>query len=162
MKRIVDGVTYNTETATLLATSTWTLQNQYSPHYGAECDGELYQTRGGAFFVITTIHTSDRDGEKIDKFECQPLSAEKANRWILDGDVEIIHNPFDEPPEAEAEAEPSSTIYVRVPPALKHQVEQAAATSGVSVNIFALRCLERCVASDKVPAPPQRNSNASL
>jgi hypothetical protein len=41
MKRIVEGMTYNTDTATLLA---WTERKKERE--------ELYQTRGGAFFQV--------------------------------------------------------------------------------------------------------------
>ena len=34
---------------------------------------------------------------------------------MLEGDVEVFNNPFEDPPEATAEAEPGATIYVRVP-----------------------------------------------
>ena len=46
MKRIIDGVTYNTETATKLAQAEWT--NALDED---EIVGILYQTRGGAYFV---------------------------------------------------------------------------------------------------------------
>jgi hypothetical protein len=145
MKRVVNGVTYNTATSTLVAKATWILRDTYSPHYGAECDGELYQTRGGAFFLITTIHTKGSDGDPIEKVECVPMSAARANEWILEGDVEIIRNPFEEPPEAEAESEPGSTIYIRVPAALKRDVDEAAKKSKMSSNVWAMRCIERCL-----------------
>ena len=49
MKRIVDGVTYNTDTATRLAQSIWKDDDR------DEVTGILYQTRGGAFFVHTYV-----------------------------------------------------------------------------------------------------------
>jgi len=45
-------------------------------------------------------------------------------RW--GGDVEVFNNPFDDSPEATAEAEPGATIYIRVPAVLKRRVEEAA------------------------------------
>jgi hypothetical protein len=146
MKRIIDGKTYNTETSTLVATSGWQLQDERSPHYGSECEGELYQTRGGAFFLVVTIHTETRDGEPIDKVECTAMSAEKANAWVVKGhDIEIVRDVFGEPPEAEAEDEPGATIYIRVPAALKRSVDEAAKEAKVSGNVWAMRCIERCL-----------------
>jgi hypothetical protein len=43
----------------------------------------------------------------------------------MTGSVEVFHNPFGEPPEAEAEDQPAATIYVRVPPSLKRRVDEA-------------------------------------
>jgi hypothetical protein len=144
MKRVINGMTFNTDTSTLLARASWTLPDTYSPHFGSECDGELYQTRGGAFFVITTIHTKDSDGDPVDKVECEPMSTERANAW-MNGDVEIIRNRFEEPPEAEAESEPGSTIYVRVPIALKRDVDAAAKEAKLSGNAWTMRCIESCL-----------------
>ena len=44
MKRVVNGVTYNTETSTLIAESTW----DEEPAYRGTVEGKLYKTRGGA------------------------------------------------------------------------------------------------------------------
>ena len=145
MKRIVDGLTYNTDTSTLLAKAEWELDDQWSPYNGAECEGELYQTRGGAFFLVTTIHTKDADGEPRDKVEFAPMTAERAQAWLLEGDVEVYRNPFDDPPEAEAEAETGATIYIRVPAALKRDADEAAREAKLSGNSWALRCVERCL-----------------
>jgi hypothetical protein len=53
------------------------------------------------------------------------LSAKDAETWIMTGSVEVFHNPFGEPPEAEAEDQPAATIYMRVPPSLKRRVDEA-------------------------------------
>jgi hypothetical protein len=150
MKRIVDGKTYNTDTSTLLARTEWEDENRYEPTYGWDCVGELYQTRGGAFFVLVTKTKApdarDPDDEGKQRVECSPLTAEEAQSWLLEGgDVEVFRNPFEDPPEAEAEAEPGATIYIRVPSALKRDVDAAAAKAGVSVNVWAMRCVERCL-----------------
>ena len=64
---------------------------------------------------------------------------------MMEGDVEVFDNPFDEPPEARAEDALNPTIYVRVPPSLKRRVEQAAETEKLSANSFVIRCLESCL-----------------
>ena len=67
MKRLVDGVTYNTDTATLLAESEYQVdwKNRECPTLR-----QLYQTRGGAFFIAeySTIG-EDHDGEDFHKIQ---------------------------------------------------------------------------------------------
>jgi hypothetical protein len=110
----------------------------------------LYQTRGGAFFLHKekTKHEWDegeREHVKRVRHEFVRLSPEEASKWLLEGDVEVINNPFDDPPEASAEAEPGATLYIRVPAALKRRVDEAAANAKVSGNVWAMRCVERCL-----------------
>jgi hypothetical protein len=124
MKRIVNGVTYNTGTSRKLARSTWINRED------EEVTADLYQTRGGAFFVLHTWmqaiwNERDQEGQERERNDLQPMSADQAQKWMLEGDVEVFDNPFEDPPEAAAEAEPGSTIYVRVPPSLKRAIDQA-------------------------------------
>ncbi len=71
----------------------------------------------------------------------------------MTGETEVFHNPFEEPPEAEAESEPSATIYVRVPVSLKRRLEQAAVAEKLSGNSWSIRCIERCLSpSEEVRA----------
>ena len=144
MKRIIDGVTYNTDTSTKLATSGY--ETNYN-HVERPCLGTLYQTRGGAYFVHELIELGwDREEEdNAFRHRCSALSSEQAHKWIMTGDVDILHNPFEEPPEAVAENEPSSTIYVRVPASLKQRIEAAAKADGLSGNAWTMRCVERCL-----------------
>ena len=74
------------------------------------------------------------------------MTAEQANAWLLRGKVKIIHNPFEEVPEAAAEIEPGATIYLRVPATLKHRVDEAASVAGMSSNAWVMRCIEACLA----------------
>ena len=74
-----------------------------------------------------------------------PLSLEKAHEWMLKGEVRIFHNPFPDPPEAAAEAEPGATIYVRLPAALKRNADVAAREQNLSGNVWAMQCIERCL-----------------
>jgi HicB family len=143
VKRIIDGVTYNTDTSTRLANSEY--EADYN-HQDRPCQGTLYQTRGGAFFVWETIDLGiDADGDAITRERFKALSAKEAESWIMTGDVEVFHNPFGEPPEAEAE--PGATIYLRVPAALKKRVDAAATKASLSANSWAIRCLENCLSA---------------
>jgi predicted HicB family RNase H-like nuclease len=151
MKRIVNGVTYNTETSTMLAESRWEFTQSEGDQ--GEKVGTLYQTRGGAFFVDVEFtrqewNESERTSETKVTRTFEPLSPEAAHKWILEGEVEIFNNPFDDPPEASAEAESGATIYIRVPSSLKQRVDNAAKESNVSGNVWAMRCLEKCLAKE--------------
>jgi hypothetical protein len=150
MKRIVNGVTYNTDTSTRLAQSRW------EPEAGESVLGTLHQTRGGAFFVDQEItkmvwNEDERRHEERVVHEFVPLSPQGAHDWLMDGEVEVFQNPFEDPPEARAEAEPGETIYIRVPASLKRSVEEAAKNEKVSGNVWAMRCVERCLNPDPYP-----------
>lgn len=143
MKKIVNGVTYNTETSTRLAEAEWEQD-------GNQMIETLFQTRGGAFFLDLEVtsrewneHERDYD-ERITR-TFTPVSPEGAHKWMMEGEVEIFHNPFDDPPEAAAEAEPASTIYIRVPASLKQRVDDAAKDAKTSGNVWAMRCVEKCL-----------------
>lgn len=147
MKRIIDGVTYNTLTATELGRMEWADDN-------GDHTESLYQTRGGAFFTVhfaTAQVWVERHAqmEERERVEFNPLSAEEAQKWMMGTvfEVEVFHNPFEDPPEAVAESELGATIYLRVPASLKQRVDEAAKTAGVSANTWAMRCLERCAAA---------------
>jgi hypothetical protein len=145
VKRIIDGVTYNTDTSTVLAKSAYETLYNNEPF---ECEGTLYQSRGGAFFVAETVDLGhDEDGERITRNRAKALSAKDAETWIMTGDVEVFHNPFSEPPEATAEESPGATIFVRAPVSLKHRVEAAAKKEGLSVNAFMLRIMDNALAA---------------
>ena len=77
------------------------------------------------------------------------LSEAEAQKWIMTGEVEIFHNPFEEPPEATAETEASATAYVRLPASLKMRMDQAAAAAGKSFNAWATQCFEACLGAPR-------------
>ncbi len=149
MKRVVNGVTYDTNTATVLARQDWDNGDDEGGDRGVQT---LYQTRGGAFFVWTdgekTVWNQRAQEKQQRPFtECLPMSPEEAQAWITEGDVELLHNPFGELPEAAAEAEPGATIYLRLPASLKARVDKAAEKQELSINAYAMKCLERCLAT---------------
>jgi hypothetical protein len=142
MKRIMNGVTYNTETATKIAR--WEDPNLPSSDFLWTHVEVLYQTRGGAFFIHQKEEPLSPEGRTYDT--CRPISQEEARRWVVEGnDVEVYSNVFELPPEAAAEAAPGATIFLRVPQSLKTRIEMAANQSGTSINTYGLRCLERCL-----------------
>jgi hypothetical protein len=59
--------------------------------------------------------------------------------------TEVLSNPFEDSPEAAAENDPGATIYMRVPASLKKRVDDAAREGKLSGNVWAMRCVERCL-----------------
>lgn len=161
MKRIVNGVTYNMATSTMLASSSWTENN------GTQDFHVLYQTRGGAFFVVEKTtrriwNEEERRHDEMSEDRFVPKSPDEAHKWIMSGDIEVYNNPFDDPPEAAAEAEPGATIYIRVPAALKRKVDAAAGSTQVSTNVWAMRCVESCLDPAKSTDPRIELANVIL
>jgi predicted HicB family RNase H-like nuclease len=149
MKRIIDGVAYNTETSTEIAK--YEYQNTGTGEGGFEI---LFQTRGGAFFTHGYQRTAVPDeagpnGSRLTEINTfHPLTRDEAQDWIMTGNVEVFSDIFGELPEAADELHTESTIYVRVPTSLKDRIDAAAKAAGQSVNAWALRCLENGASSN--------------
>jgi len=133
-KRIINGKTYNTETATLLAAET-----PRGP-YRAEFD-ELYQTRHGAYFR----HHGDWSVANEDGPEAyiEPLTPPEAQSWMeKHATASLIEKHFGEQPEA---GEAESRFTFRMPDTLKNRIEAVALANGQSLNAWLIRCVESCV-----------------
>jgi predicted HicB family RNase H-like nuclease len=130
VKRIVDGRSYNTDTATCVAAG-----------HGAweEDSWRLYQTRHGAFFLSGV--------EEGDEF-LRPMSDTEAQAFLEEHANHLVEQVFGPMPEAGA-AERRLTI--RIPGNLADRVEAAAKAKGLSLNSYAMRCFEQQVAADGVP-----------
>jgi len=143
MKRILNGMTFNTKTSTVLATLEREDENQ-------ETVAVLYQTRGGAFFVWeeTTRQTWDErhqlHGEQVSG-ENYPVSPDQALEWMIREGVQVFHNPFENSPSEKAKSDAGATIYVRVPASLKKRVDDAARAANLSSNAWVMRCIEQCL-----------------
>jgi hypothetical protein len=137
MKRVIGGKSYNTDTATVIAS--W----EYKDGDGYDTEAELYRTKGGAFFAVHEWVVE----EGIVKVYFEEMTRAEVDRLVERTDnLEI----YDEqilaaPPEAEAEEEEGSTIYGRVPTSLKARIEADAKAKGLSVNAWLIRCAERCL-----------------
>jgi predicted HicB family RNase H-like nuclease len=147
MKRIVNGVTYNTDTSVLAAETTWEDDD------GVEHTERLYQTRGGAFFLLDTWTQkvwNEREREELERerAELEPASADRAHKWMLENNVEVFTNPFEDPPGADAASEGGATVYARVPAALKRAIDKAASEAKLSTNAWAMRCMQHCLGED--------------
>jgi hypothetical protein len=142
MKRIIDGVTYNTDTATLVAQSV--IENE-----GVTNDCDLYQNRAGVYFGVDKVTAPYRDKrgewqERITYDWTAVGDAAAARKYAEQYGMTILRDIEDMPPEATA-GEKMATVYLRVTPTLKTELDEAAAEDKVSGNLWATKCLERCL-----------------
>lgn len=130
MKRIIDGKTYNTETATLIT--------QIGDDEGSRAEA-LYQTRHGAFFRYNEEYLPEAGETGYQLYPCSPTDAqqwlEKHNRVTA---IELLFGPQ---PEA---GENESRITLRIPDSLKSRIEELASANKQSLNAWIMRCLETC------------------
>src|SRR5215469_14823532 len=149
MKRVIEGKTYNTDTATRVA------RYDYENEKGYSVTVHLYQNRGGAFFEVHTWEEDDINLGTYQRYIFETISRDGIDRLLTGrfakGGIEV----FDEkaltlPPEAEEKEGPSMTIYFRLPPSLKVRIEASAREAGLSINAWMLRCAERCLAPQPV------------
>jgi predicted HicB family RNase H-like nuclease len=151
MKRIINGVTYNTETSTRIARSEW--QEPYGTDLEIEHSATLYQTRSGAFFVHETVTTPYYDNDEREWSEKKTqsfdvLSYDQAREWVLQGEMEVFDDSVLElAPEAreEEDEQPEANVFLRMPSSLKRRIEEAARSEKQSTNAWMLRCAERCL-----------------
>ncbi len=130
-KRIIDGKTYNTETATELAG--WdTTHDEYPMTYGEH----LFQNRFGAFF----LYSYQDDGPDGPEADIKPLSAEEARAWLeKDQRVSVIEAVFGKMPEA---GSGESKFTLRMPDSLHKRLAELAKADNQSLNAWIVRFLE--------------------
>jgi hypothetical protein len=125
MKRIIDGKSYNTNTATEVF-----IDSAPEPSMAWWA---IYQTRHGAFFKVRVDH----DGESttwtpLSDAEAQALLEKHANHL-----VEQYFGPFPEGGAAERR------LTIRIPGNLADRIESTAKDKGLSLNSLAMRCFEQ-------------------
>jgi hypothetical protein len=133
-KRIIDGRTYNTETATQVAG--WTDTEEIFCSQG----DYLYQTRHGAFFRYTFLSGLDEQ----DHDTIKPLTPDEARAWLEKNkswDTDLIEKLFGEMPEA-GSGEVKFTL--RMPESLRTRLAEKAEAKKQSLNAWIVRCLESC------------------
>lgn len=136
MKRIIDGQTYNTETARVAA------RYIYEDELGGRAEAVIYQTAGKAFFAVHR-KTDEPDGQPI--FEA--LTLDQLQKLVSSQDnFEIVdENAIESPPEAVASESASAIVYARIPAALKRQAEVAAADKSMMFDDWLLGRIEHGV-----------------
>ena len=138
-KRIIDGKTYNTETATELFGTDWS-------HDEAGVGGGeyLFQTRFGAYFLYKYY-----DGFGEDDFETiSPCSPDEARQWLekkASYDPDLIERLFVAMPEA-GSGEIRFTL--RLPESLRDRLAALAKANHQSLNAWMVKCLESCASAN--------------
>lgn len=128
-KRIIDGRTYNTETATLLGR--WKSDDE-------PIEEAFFKTRHGAYFLYIFLDMEPDEWIK-------PLAPEEAQRWMEQHcRADTIEAEFGEMPEA---GDPEARITLRIPETLRKRIVAAAEARGQSLNAWIQRCIERCVST---------------
>ena len=131
-KRIIDGKTYNTETATKLAAVE---DDEY-----VITGEQLYQTRYGALF----LYRYAEDGPDGPESGIVPYTPEQARAWLekhRSYDVDLIESVFGKMPEA---GSGESKFTLRLPDSLRERLAARAKDNGQSLNAWIIKCLERC------------------
>ena len=146
MRRVIDGKSYDTDTAVKVAVS-----EPWDDDDRNEVRATLYRTKGGAFFTVYRTEREDvnEEPEYIHSFET--MTRDEAHKWVM-GEagvpVELRENVFgEEPPEAEAEkeeeADPITMVSYRIPISLKREIDFAAKAAGESANTWVTKCLAK-------------------
>jgi predicted HicB family RNase H-like nuclease len=130
MKRIIDGQTYNTETATQVFVG--------HGHFQSSGWWGLYQTRAGAFFQVVVNH----DGEEVLKFG--PVTDHEAQKLLEKHANHLVEKYFDVVEGGSAERR----LTIRLPINLARRIESAAERKNASVNAYVMRALEQAVKDD--------------
>ncbi|MFM0053774.1 hypothetical protein [Caballeronia grimmiae] len=136
MKRIINGKTYNTDTANKVFFG-------YLDAEDTSLQLSLYQTRHGEFFkAVTNVHEKET-------LEFGPITDAEAQALVERHANDLVEQYFGEMPEGGA-AERRLTI--RIPGNLADRLESLAQAHGLSLNSYAMRCFERCALADGQPA----------
>ena len=154
IKQVIDGKTYNTETARCLATVE--LMGYRTDQRGRFTTNtpkkvgttSLYENRGGAYFLVRDYDPDvSPEPDLVGQFRIHdrgviPLKPEEALGWAeskaLDPD-EMFGKTGDQ----------TGAILLRVPQTLKLAIEKFVAVAGVSTNTWLMRCAERAIASER-------------
>ena len=160
IKQVIDGKTYNTETARCLATVE--LMGYRMDERGRFTTNtpkkvgttSLYENRGGAYFLVRDYDPDvSPEPEVVGQFRIHdrgviPLKRKEALGWAeskaLDSDK--IEEMFGKVAE---DSDQTGAILLRVPQTLKLAIEKSAAVAGVSTNTWLMRCAERAIASER-------------
>lgn len=136
MKRIINGKTYN------VATATPVFEDGPDDGFSMAWWG-LYQTRHGEFFKVMIDH----DGETV--LEFRSVTDTDARALLEKHANHLVEQYLGDMPEASVAAR---RLTIRIPGNLADRLETVAKAQGKSLNTYAMRCFERCVASDGQPA----------
>ena len=164
MKRILNGCTYNTDTAISVHEN----KLEIDPQDPSEMSSRevLYKNRYGAYFLYNSYSflngTRIMDGEEI-----SPIEDNEAQLWLEkyvgdeDLKINLIQLHFGEPDEA---GQPDRRLTLRMPSSLKQEIDELSKKAGLSVNSWIVSALNKQVQADKNPALQtafQKNSESN-
>ena len=157
IKQVIDGKTYNTETARCLATVE--LMGYRMDERGRFTTNtpkkvgttSLYENRGGAYFLVRDYDADAgfyAEPDLVGQFRIHdrgviPLKRKEALGWAESKALDL-----DEMFGAET-GDQTGAILLRVPHTLKLAIEKSAAVAGISTNTWLMRCAERAIASER-------------
>lgn len=133
IKRIIDGSTYNTDTATEL------FVDITEDIYDNRVENALFKTRAGAYFIASYL---ERNLEM--PLSVIPQDPEEAKAWLVrhcPTRPEILEREFGKQPEA---GETEARFTLRMPLTLRARIEVLAKGSNQSSNAWVVKCLETC------------------
>jgi hypothetical protein len=139
MKRVINGTTYDTDKARLLARS-------------ALGESALFETNRGRYFLAAKVsvqrRTESSDIETKYYTYIEPLEPDAALAWLQRDGVTVRCDPFAVRVPLRCSANPAGEVIpLRIWPSLKRQVEEAARAENQSVNTWILRQLEPALGS---------------
>jgi hypothetical protein len=144
MKRIINAKTYDTDMATLVA------ENTQHDNRGQTVRTALYQANDGAFFAVDEIereHRHNGDWHTRTSYEWEVVGdAGDARRFCEKRGLTIFENIEDVLPEATFDHS-AGTISVQLPSSLRSVMMAESKKQNISLNAFALRCVERGLAN---------------
>jgi len=163
MKRIIDGKTYNTETATVIQHYVRVLDSSWlDEHVDPESENAsefchietLYQTRQGDLFLVVTdpqpnfVHGRPMGVRHVESLG--PVTTDYALDWLkshprLDAKYQgHIHRL-----EVSKKRTANSTVLLRIPASLKERLETCAKNKGQSLNTWVMRSLEQAALDEE-------------
>jgi hypothetical protein len=144
MKRIINGKIYDTDTGSLVA------ENTQHDSRGQTVRTALYRANDGVFFAVDEIereHRTNGDWHARTSYEWEVVGdAGDARRFCEKRGLTIFENIQDVLPEAIFD-QSGGSISVQLPWSLRATMMAESKKQNLSLNAFALRCVERGLAN---------------
>jgi HicB family len=152
VKRIIDRITYNTDTATALCElpCATIYQSDFLYH-----ETSLYLTRSGHFFLSgwgnakTLWATAEGQNSWSGGDGIRPCTPDEAREYLEEaGATEVIERLFPESLEVGEEIDDEVRSTLRLPANLRDRLANAAEFLGISLNAYMVRALEKAIELD--------------
>ncbi|WP_165359660.1 toxin-antitoxin system HicB family antitoxin [Lichenibacterium minor] len=144
-KRIIDGKTYNTHTATRVWSFTFSDEDP-------DKFDVLYQNMHGVYFR----NFGGLDSFNLWRDDIVPMTPEEAKSWLIENaDAETVERFFGPQPEA---GERFTQISLRIPDSLKRRITDIAKQQKLSLNSWIMRRLESAASTSTVDSGHNNNS----